>query len=90
MNQSLNLVQDLEFAEAADAATTVVGGLSIIGQPIIGQPIGITDWEKWFQHPRRPVHPPMQPVKPWPPFTGGPHPLPIIISHPPREFTTNA
>lgn len=54
MNQSLNLVQDLEFTEAIAAADTVVGGLTIGRLPIDGIDIG-----GCFPKPRPPVHPPI-------------------------------
>jgi hypothetical protein len=86
MNQSLNLIQDLEFTEATESAETVVGGLSI------GKfPVHIDDYLRGrpFHRPRpqhpmyppQPVHPPIQihPVKPVHPILiGGPHPLPSI------------
>jgi hypothetical protein len=90
MNQSLNLIQDLDFTEMVNGAEsqTVAGGLTIAHRPMPGG-----DWDDCFPkplppvHPPRPIHPPIfEFPKPHPrPF---PLPRPIIIGHG-LEMTTN-
>jgi hypothetical protein len=78
MNQSLNLVQDLEFTEVAESAATVVGGLVIGRLPID------CDWGGCFPRPRPPIHIP-RPTHPpinWTP-THGPF---VIPKHPPTSI----
>jgi hypothetical protein len=71
MNQSLNLIQDLDFTEvvATQSAQTVAGGLTIGCLPIDGIDIG-----GCFPKPRPPVHPP-RPI--YPPICEFPLPRPF-------------
>ena len=81
MNQSLNLIQDLEFTEATDSAATVVGGLSIGRLPI--------DIGGCFPQPHPPVHPP-RPIHP--PICEFPLPRPkppIVIGYAPMTPPTH-
>jgi hypothetical protein len=78
MNQSLNLIQDLEFTEVIEAAATIVGGLTIGRLPIDGIDIG-----GCFPKPRPPFHPP-RPIHP--PICEFPLPRPkppIVICYAP-------
>ncbi len=75
MNQSLNLMRDLDFTEMVDRTESqiVTGGLKI-GFPIDG------DWGGCFPKPRPPVHPPLPlhpPIGEFP--KPRPHPKPPII-----------
>ena len=83
MNQSLNLMRDLDFKEAAESANTLVGGLSIVCRPIHGD----TDWGGCFPLPRplpRPLpHPRPFPISEWPLPKPMPWPAP---KHPPIEL----
>ncbi len=92
MNQSLNLIQDLEFTEASDAAGTLVGGLSIACRPIhIDGSDGVISWGGCFPQPRPHPQPLPFPIHELPFPRPKPQPWPGP-KHPPIELyaTTGA
>jgi hypothetical protein len=85
MNQSLNLIQDLEFTEATDSATIVVGGLSIACRPIhLDDGDGVV-WGGCFPQPRPLPHPRPFPIHEFPRPKPQPWPRP---KHPPIFMAT--
>jgi hypothetical protein len=93
MNQSLNLIQDLEFTEASESAATIVGGLSIACLHDELAKGGHISWGGCFPQPRSPVHP-VRPIHP--PIDSHPRPFPLprplphpwTPKHPPRYIAT--
>jgi hypothetical protein len=80
MNQSLDLIQDLDFSTAIDSTETIVGGLSIACLHDEHDKGG--RWGGCFPHPRPPVHP-IRPIDVHP----LPFPLPRPIPFPgPKHF----